>query len=204
MKKYGQRQRVGTAGFTLVEVLVVVIILGFLATIAIPSYLSMQREAKISVVKGKLAAIRGGIELAHAKILASGQNTGTDGTNPDWPTLVEVQANQLTLVSRPASVLGLAIVRGDLVSNEHNKALPPCVLPDMTGEMAANSSAVTASTFAQAAMKPRLAGETSGWAYFPGNEKDAFGRVEAAIFYVNDDRGETDNTDGNGRVPSEW
>src|SRR3990167_3059678 len=73
--------RLNNKVFTLIELVIVIILLGLISATAIPYYLNIQKEAKIAVVKGKLAAIRGGLELAHAKILASGVNTGPDGSN---------------------------------------------------------------------------------------------------------------------------
>ncbi|MFZ5774323.1 MAG: prepilin-type N-terminal cleavage/methylation domain-containing protein [Thermodesulfobacteriota bacterium] len=192
------------AGFTLIELIIVIILLGLLSVTAIPYYLNMQKEAKIAVVKGKLAAIRGGLQLAHAKILASGINTGATGLNPDWPTLEELQYNELRLATRPAAIRGLRIVSGDTYSTEQNQALPACNLPDQTPGMSANPSGVVAKGLADIQTSPRTADESSGWAYYPGNQVDTNGRLVDAIFYVNDDRPMTDNVDAADKRPSEW
>ena len=196
--------RLDNKGFTLIELIIVIILLGLISATAIPYYLNIQKEAKIAVVKGKLAAIRGGIELAHAKILASGVNTGPGGNNPDWPTLEEMQFNELRLNTRPAALQGLPIVRSDFYSTAQNMALPLCNLPDQTPGMAASPSGVSAKGLADIQIDPRQADESTGWAYYPGNQRDANGRGVDAVLYVNDNRPLTDNVDSADKLPSQW
>ncbi len=191
-------------GFTLLELVIVIIIIGIISGVAIPHYLDIVKEAKIAAVKGQLAAIRGGIELAHAKILSSGINTGITGDNPDWPTLEEVQFNELRLSTRPESIRHLRLVRGEHYSLIQNQALPFCNLPDMTNSMSNNQAAVTGMALNDATSHPRKGNEASGWAYYPGNERDANGRSVEAIFYVNDDRAYTDNVDAGDVRPSDF
>ncbi|MBU0485845.1 MAG: prepilin-type N-terminal cleavage/methylation domain-containing protein [Proteobacteria bacterium] len=191
-------------GFTLLEMLIVIIIIGILSSFAIPHYMNMQEEARIANTKGKMAAIRGGLELAHAKILVSGINTGTTGDNPDWPTLEELQYNELRLPTRPEALLHLQLVRSNLFSDELDKALPPCSLPDMTPGMSQNPSGVTYRSLADISKSVRNATEASCWAYYPGDELDAYGRVTGAVFFVNDDRTQTNNVDSADQVPSQW
>ncbi|MBU0728104.1 MAG: prepilin-type N-terminal cleavage/methylation domain-containing protein [Proteobacteria bacterium] len=197
-------QKSRNKGFTLLELVIVMIILGILSAVAIPHYLDMQKEAKFAVTKGKISAIRGGIELAHAKILVSGVNTGPEGDNPDWPTLEEVQFNELRLSTRPVSLHNLKLVRTDHYSTEQNKTLPPCILPDMTSAMSQNSSAVAYKSLADIQTEIRRGDESTCWAYYPGNERNADGRVVGALFYLNDDRSFTDNIDAAGKRPSQW
>lgn len=51
------------SGFTLVEILIVVVILGILAAIVIPQFTNASSEAKLSNLKSNLQAVRAQIEL---------------------------------------------------------------------------------------------------------------------------------------------
>ena len=50
-------------GFTLVEVLIVVIVLGILAAIVVPQFSDASSDAKLSAIKTNLQTIRGQIQL---------------------------------------------------------------------------------------------------------------------------------------------
>lgn len=52
-------------GFTLVELVTVIIVLGILATVTAPKFLNMQEDAQAAAVKGTAAAFKSGIDMAH-------------------------------------------------------------------------------------------------------------------------------------------
>jgi len=56
----------GEQGFTLIELIMVIVILGILAATAMPKYVDMRTEARISTVDGLSGAIAGASAIAHA------------------------------------------------------------------------------------------------------------------------------------------
>ena len=70
-------------GFTLVEILIVVVILGILAAIVIPQFTDASDEAKEATVRADLQTIRGQIELfkaQHTGGILPGNETADDTT----------------------------------------------------------------------------------------------------------------------------
>jgi type II secretion system protein G len=74
------------SGFTLVEILIVVVILGILAAIVIPQFTSASQEAKESALQSDLQSMRSQIELY--KIHHNDLLPGEEGTGPLDPALV--------------------------------------------------------------------------------------------------------------------
>lgn len=69
-------------GFTLIEILIVVVILGILAAIVIPQFTNAADEAKVSSVQSQLQTVRGQIELYNVQ-----QGAYPDFANNGWSDL---------------------------------------------------------------------------------------------------------------------
>jgi MSHA pilin protein MshA len=66
-------------GFTLIELVVVITILGILAAFAVPRFLSLDQQARVAAVQGLGGSVRSASALVHSYAIATGQ-TGATGS----------------------------------------------------------------------------------------------------------------------------
>ncbi|MBW8182823.1 type II secretion system protein [Shewanella nanhaiensis] len=71
-------RRVKQLGFTLIELVVVIIILGILAVTAAPKFINLQGDAKASILDGFRASLQGANSLVFSKAAVAGEETIAD------------------------------------------------------------------------------------------------------------------------------
>jgi len=68
------RRMKSEAGFTLIELVIVIVILGILAAVAIPKYEDMREQARVATIKGQLGSIRSAVAIQYARNALNGSS----------------------------------------------------------------------------------------------------------------------------------
>ena len=118
-------------GFTLIELMVVIAIIGILAAIAVPQYQTYTKKAKFSEVMGATAPFKLGIELCAADysvtaLTSLGTSCSTAGTN-DIPAPVSVISGYVSSVSvsSPGVITAIAVSTSGM--SGENVVLTPAI-----------------------------------------------------------------------------
>jgi prepilin-type N-terminal cleavage/methylation domain-containing protein len=128
------------SGFTLIELVIIIVVLGILAAIAIPKYQDISSDAKEAACRGALGGLRSGVTIWYANQAVT---TGT----ASWPTIVDINTLGSVMeqeipknpycgdANYPDSVISTANPKGTLVGADCGWAYNPA-----TGELWANTN----------------------------------------------------------------
>ena len=108
MKRIARNQR----GFTLIEIIMVIVLLGIIAAVAVPKYVDLREQAADATAEGIVGAMVSSAAIGYADLITK----GSSNTFPAFTTLHNsyLQVQNVTLYPDTGNSFWTATVGGDI------------------------------------------------------------------------------------------